>query len=118
MLRALLALAVLVQLVVLYLPSPPSTGAPEGLDKLVHAAVFFAPALLGVLAGLRPLWLGLVLAAHAVVSELVQHGLLPARSGDVWDAVADVVGVGLGIGLGLLIRRRSRATLRSPSGRS
>ncbi|GEK79045.1 hypothetical protein ABA31_03960 [Agrococcus baldri] len=99
------AAALLVQLVVLYWPSPPGGPGIPGLDKLVHAGVFLAPALAGVLAGIRPAWLGAALVAHAVASELVQQWLLPERSGDVWDAVADVVGVALGIALGLLVRR-------------
>jgi VanZ family protein len=42
-------------------------------------------------------WVAVLLfAIHAPVSELVQHFLLPGRSGDVWDAVLDLVGVALG----------------------
>ena len=37
-----------------------------------------------------------IFAIHAPVSEPVQHFLLPGRSGDVWDAVVDLVGVALG----------------------
>ena len=33
---------------------------------------------------------------HVPVSELVQHFYLGQRSGDVWDAVADLVGVAVG----------------------
>ncbi|MCR8670436.1 VanZ family protein [Agrococcus sp. HG114] len=105
---ALFAVAVLAQLLVLYAPDPPEglPGAP-GLDKLVHAAVFLAPALLGVLAGMQPLWLGAALVAHALLSELIQHSLLAARSGDGWDAVADVVGVAAGLAAGWALRRRA-----------
>lgn len=104
----LFALAILVQLIALYLPNPPSGGGVPGADKAVHAAVFLAPALLGVLAGLRPVLLAPLLLAHAVVSELVQHFLLPGRGGDPWDAVADVVGVAIGLAIGsaLLLRIR------------
>jgi hypothetical protein len=47
----------------------------------------------GVRAGLpwRP-WCAVSLA-HAVVSELVQHWVLPHRSGDPRDALADAIGV-------------------------
>ncbi|MCH1884011.1 VanZ family protein [Agrococcus sp. ARC_14] len=102
------ALAVLLQLVVLYAPSTPD-GTPSipGADKVIHVAVFLLPALLGVLAGIRPLPLGVVLVAHAIGSELVQHVLLPERSGDAWDAVADIVGIGLGLALGVAIARRA-----------
>ena len=44
-------------------------------------------------------------AVHAPLSELVQHFLLPGRSGDPWDAVLDLVGVGVGA-VALLVRAR------------
>lgn len=110
----LFALALVAQLVVLYVPDPPSDiPAPPGSDKLVHFAVFAAPALLGTLAGLRPLWLGAALAAHAVLSELVQHLLLPGRSGDAWDAVADLAGVAVGLAVGWLARRNASGATRT-----
>jgi hypothetical protein len=48
-----------------------------------------------------------VFAVHAPVSEVLQHVLLPGRSGDVWDAVVDLVGVGLGV-LALVVGARRR----------
>ncbi|WP_405216812.1 VanZ family protein [Agrococcus sp. Ld7] len=104
-----LLLALLVQLSVLYAPSTPD-GTPQvpGLDKLVHAAVFLLPALFGTLADIRPLRLAVVLVAHAVASELVQHLLLPERSGDMRDAVADIAGVALGLAVGTALVQRSR----------
>ena len=107
---ALFALAVVVQLLALYWPNPPQGGGAPGLDKVVHAGVFLAPALLGLLAGLPAVVLAPLLIAHAVVSELVQHFLLPGRAGDPWDAVADIVGVavGLAIGSALLLRAADR----------
>lgn len=108
----LFVLAVVVQLIALYLPNPPSGGGLPGMDKVVHAAIFLAPALFGVLAGLRPVVLAPLLIAHAVASELVQHTLLPGRGGDPWDAVADVVGVAIGLAIGsaLLLRMRGGRT--------
>ncbi len=47
-----------------------------------------------------------VAALHAPVSELIQWTLLPHRDGDVWDAVADLVGVGLGWLLARWLGRR------------
>ena len=44
-----------------------------------------------------------MLAAHAVVSELVQHWLLPHRSGDAADVLADLAGVALGVLAGRLL---------------
>ncbi len=46
-----------------------------------------------------------VFVAHAVVSEVVQATLLPLRSGDPRDALADVVGVGLGVLVAHLVTR-------------
>ncbi|MGM1028941.1 MAG: VanZ family protein [Actinomycetota bacterium] len=104
----LFALAVVVQLIALYLPNPPSGGGFPGADKVVHAAIFLAPALLGVVAGLRLDVLASLLIVHAVVSEVVQHVALPGRGGDPWDAVADIVGVAIGLAIGsaLLLRIR------------
>ncbi len=108
--RALLALAVaavLVQCVVLYAPDAPGVAPFPGADKVVHVTVFLVPALLGVLAGLRAPWVLGLLAGHAVLSELVQWRLLPHRSGDPLDAVADLVGVGLGWLVASWVRRRA-----------
>jgi len=87
------AVALAVQLVLLYWPRAvnPSGGLPW--DKLVHALVFGLVMWTGVRAGIpaRP-WLAVSLA-HGVLSEVLQATLLPHRSGDPWDAVADAVGV-------------------------
>jgi hypothetical protein len=87
------AAVLVVQLVLLYWPraaQPTVGGVPW--DKIVHALIFGLVLFTGVRAGL-PLraWL-VVTLAHAGVSELLQHWLLPNRSGDVWDAVADAFG--------------------------
>lgn len=113
-LRGAFVAAVLVQVALLYLsvPTPPGPATVPHADKLVHAAIFAAPALLGVLAGLRPWLLAVVLAAHAPVSELVQHFLIPVRVGDPWDMGADWVGVALGVTLGMALVRRGRGRSR------
>jgi VanZ family protein len=108
--RVLLAVAVVVQLVVLYAPRAPSTGSVPGVDKVVHATVFGAVAWAAVRCGIARWIVVVVLAAHAVLSELLQAGFLPARSGDPLDAVADVAGVVLV----LLLIRAGRAT--APAG--
>jgi VanZ family protein len=77
-------------------------------DKVVHVLLFLTPTLAGLLAGLRPAWVVGLVALHAPVSELVQHFLLPNRSGDVWDAVADLSGVVLGVTLVMVWRARRR----------
>ncbi len=98
------AVALLVQLAVLYAPRvPPVPGAEvAGLDKLVHAAVFAAVTFTALRAGLRPALVVGVGLAHAVVSEVLQHAVLPGRSGDPVDVLADVVGVALGAWLAAL----------------
>jgi hypothetical protein len=94
--RALLAAAVAVQLAVLYWPRAAGDGLPY-VDKLVHAAVFGAVAWAGCRAGVPHRVLLPLLAAHAVVSEVVQARLMTGRSGDPADVVADLVGTGLGL---------------------
>ncbi|MDR3107262.1 MAG: VanZ family protein [Bifidobacteriaceae bacterium] len=104
-LTAVAWLALAAQLVTLYAPEAPGSGALSfpGADKLVHAAVFgFA-----VWAWSRryPQWGWLVLiifAAHAAISELIQGQFLADRSADPWDAIADLVGVALGFFLARL----------------
>jgi VanZ family protein len=58
--------------------------------------VFGLVAFTGVRARLPVSWLGPALVLDAVSSELVQHFWLPHRTGDVFDAVADVAGVLIG----------------------
>ncbi|WP_338748234.1 VanZ family protein [Janibacter alittae] len=83
------------QLVVLYTPSAPGPPAPiPHADKVVHVLVFAAPVLVAGLA--RRGWWSLLAVAgalHAPVSEVVQHLVLPGRSGDLRDVVADLIGV-------------------------
>ena len=84
-------------LAALYWPRVDLQGPVTGTDKVVHVLLFLAPAVAGLLAGVRPAYVVGLLALHAPVSELVQHYLLPNRSGDPWDAVADLSGVVLGV---------------------
>src|SRR5699024_7974371 len=93
--RAVFGAAVVVQLLVLYLPRVPSTGGMQvpGSDKAMHALVFALVMLTGILAGLNAKWLAVILVAHAVLSEVVQYTLLPHRTGDPLDAVADLAGI-------------------------
>jgi hypothetical protein len=87
---------VVVQLLVLYWPVVTVEGPVSWTDKVVHLLVFAVPtyAVGRALGSVRVAVL--LFAIHAPVSELVQHFLLPGRSGDVWDAVLDLVGVALG----------------------
>lgn len=89
--------ALVLQCVLLYSPSGGGAAPFPNFDKLVHATIFALPVLLALLAGL-PRWpVVAVVALHAPVSELIQWALLPHRSGDPWDVVADLVGVSLGV---------------------
>ena len=74
--RVLLALALALQLVVLYAPSSPSGGGVPHLDKAVHAAVFAAVAWAAPRAGVPVVATAVALVAHAVLSEVVQAALL------------------------------------------
>jgi hypothetical protein len=103
-----LGVAVVVQLLTLYSPQVPGTPPIAGFDKVVHLAVFAAPALAALLAGLSAPWVLGLLAVHAPVSELIQHFGLSRRSGDVFDMAADLCGVALG-GLAYLVWIRRNA---------
>jgi VanZ family protein len=104
----LFGLSMLLQLLVLYVPSAPGGPEVNGLDKVIHASVFGAVVLTALLAGLPRRWVLGALALHAPLSEVVQATLLPSRDGDVWDAVADLTGVGLALGAFLVIARKRR----------
>ena len=85
--------ALIVQVWALYWPHQPSVGSGLPLDKVVHFGLFFAVTYAGLRAGFsRSLVVGAMLA-QALLSETLQHFLLPQRSGDVWDLVADVAGI-------------------------
>ena len=108
-LRWAFALAMVGQLVVLYLPSTPA-AVPQiaGLDKVVHVVIFALPVLLAVLLDARR-WVIPLLVVHAPVSELVQGYVLPHRGMDYKDVIADLAGIVIGWILGVLVVRwRSR----------
>ena len=100
-----LGVALAIQLIVLYLPQAPAGPSITGLDKVVHLSIFFVPSLAALMMGIRARWALGILALHAPLSELIQHFALPQRSGDVFDAVADLSGVLLG-GLAYLVWTR------------
>ena len=107
--RSALGVLVVAQLLALYWPRVDVQGPVTWTDKVVHALLFLAPTLAAVRSRARWTWpvVGLI-ALHAPVSELVQHSLLPERSGDVWDVVADLTGVVLGVTLGVVGSARRR----------
>ncbi len=93
---------------------PPSVSWFPDSDKIEHAVGFGLPVFL-ILLALR--WYGRctpvrqwlvvgIFAAHAVVSELIQHWFYTSRSGDPRDVLADWIGIALGwIGHRLVARR-------------
>jgi VanZ family protein len=105
--QAAFVLACLIQLYGLY--SPHQAGPPTGIpndDKVAHLLLFGSVAYLGLRVGVRARLLLALLVANAVVSEVVQHFLLPDRSGDPFDSLADLVGVAVGAWLGFRAIRR------------
>lgn len=109
--RWALALVVVVHLLALYLPGSPDVG-PVGvphLDKLVHVLLFAAPTYL--VRRLTPArWPVVLIALHAPVSELLQYRLIPNRSGDPLDLLADAAGIGLGVCVAAMVRHRKMTT--------
>lgn len=95
----------------LYLLTP-GAGEPyfQGQDKVAHALLFGVPTALAFLLGARLVVLGILL--HAVVSEPLQGLLTTTRTADVWDLVADLVGIGLAVALVLVLRARRPAAAR------
>ncbi|MGW6276676.1 VanZ family protein [Kribbella sp. NPDC055071] len=98
--------AVALQLYGVYAPKEPApdTGIPMA-DKFAHLFLFGSVAFLGLKARVPARWLLGALVANAVLSELAQHYLLPQRDGDVFDVLADVIGVALGAWLGFRVLR-------------
>ena len=105
---AVSVLSLLGHLAVLYWPVVTVVGPVTWSDKVVHVLVFAVPVVLVGRATRRPLWTTLAFAAHAPVSELTQQLLLPGRSGDLWDVVADLAGVLVGAVALVVSRRASR----------
>ena len=125
------AVAVVVHLWGLYRDHGPPTPRwfPQA-DKLEHLVGFGLPCFLVLLAvhlqvlasGRRPRarTVGLVVglfAVHAVVSEILQGTLYTTRTGDPYDALADLAGTLLGLLAHLVVvRRRVRPVGRPPEG--
>ena len=109
--RVAALLALVVHLAAIYWPRVDVVGPVPWTDKVVHVLLFGVPTVLLLLARpsrVHPALVVGALAVHAPVSELLQHLVLPHRSGDVWDAVADLGGVVLGVTLVVVGRRRRR----------
>jgi len=69
-----------------------------GLDKIVHIGLFAVLTLLGVLSYKKAAMpVILLLFFYVFASELIQKNYIPHRSFDVYDILADCVGVVLGL---------------------
>ena len=105
-------IAVAAQLYGLYRTTgPPTPSWFPHADKLEHALGFAVPLFLVLVAvdlrsrvtrrELQPavvLGVTALFAAHAVVSELIQHFFYRSRTGDPFDVLADWVGTAVGVG--------------------
>lgn len=121
-------IAVLLQLWGLYrVIGPPQTPWFPYSDKVAHIIGFALPVMLILLAVALRHGLGAarwpsvkisalvvgVFAAHAVVSELIQHVWYQYRTGDPLDVIADWIGIAAGVALVRLIGLRgSHSTYR------
>lgn len=101
------------QLVGLYRPAGFGGGEGiPGLDKVAHVGIFALPVFFLLLAGCRRWWVILVFALHAPLSEVVQQVLLPRRTADPYDLIADAVGIALGVaGAAVLVARKQRSAV-------
>ena len=98
----------LLSLVVLFAPTAPAGPVGVvGVDKVVHGALFAALACTARWQFGGRLRVFLLVAGYALLSELIQALILPGRSGDPYDAVADLCGATLGW---LLAVNRDRPT--------
>ena len=100
--------AMSLSVIVLFTPESGVPSSPPGTDKVVHCLLFALLAFTGLLA--RPRWILLALVGYAALSEVLQQLITPLhRSGDVLDALTDVVGIALGWGVAALVARRVSA---------
>lgn len=133
-LAVLAGLAVAGQLYGLYRATGPPTPSwfPQA-DKWEHALGFALPTtlviatldarervqqLVAVQSRRRIVAVAAVFAAHAVVSEVIQHTFYTSRTGDPFDVLADWTGTALGVAAALALRwlvlRRVPAGTRVP----
>lgn len=100
-------IAASLSVVVLFTPESGVPSSPPGTDKVVHTLLFALLAFTGLYARIPRVLLWLVL--YAGVSEVLQQLITPLhRSGDVLDALVDVLGIGLGWAIAAAVRSRRR----------
>ena len=105
---AAFVIAIAISAIVLFVPSTGGLPIFPYADKLVHGSVFGVLALTGSRANARAALLAPLLVAYAIGSEVIQATLLPERSGDITDVVADCCGIALGLLAARLISRWRR----------
>ncbi|RAS61362.1 hypothetical protein C8D87_110313 [Lentzea atacamensis] len=99
--------AALLSVVILFTPESGVPTAPPGTDKVIHALLFALLAFTGIYAKISRILP--LLVVYAGVSEVLQELITPLhRSGDVLDALVDVLGIGLGWATATWLRSRRR----------
>ncbi|MFB9903266.1 VanZ family protein [Allokutzneria oryzae] len=88
--------AVLLSVVILFMPRSGVPVAPYGTDKVIHFGLFAVLAATGLLARLRPIPLAIGLFLYAIASEVLQATLPIDRSFEVFDIVTDWAGLAAG----------------------
>ncbi|EGN75203.1 VanZ like family protein [Idiomarina sp. A28L] len=107
--RILFIIVVVVVSALFLMQTPPSPSVANfaHADKVVHFGLFFVLAITMHLAFRPRLWLALpILLIYAVTIEIVQH-YVPGRGADIWDVIADMVGV-LGFYLARAVYKKSK----------
>lgn len=98
--RRLAGLATVLLIASCYVPSPPTPGPDlPNADKLLHVLAFFGVTLAWRLGGVSALGSAGIALALILVTEIGQAILPTGRSAEVFDAVADGIGIALGLGL-------------------
>lgn len=111
---ALVVGLVVVQAWALYVAGGAAEPLVPGQDKAGHGLLFGLPAALSW--ALQGRWAVGALVVHALVSEPAQALLTSTRTADVWDLVANLVGIGFGVWLAARWRgTRGKATGRERS---
>ena len=85
----------------LLLFAPISVGGKDGfgLDKVIHAVIFFALVFFALRAfPSQKFAVVILILAYAFISEYIQGAFLPLRHFDWYDIVSDLIGLAAGIG--------------------
>lgn len=91
--------------ILMLMPIPDSDLDVPFSDKLAHFGVYALLSLLWLLVAIKRrgmnittfLWVFFVLFAYGMVIEVIQGNFIDSRSFDVWDIVANSVGIVLGM---------------------